>query len=883
MIGKTISHYKILEELGRGGMGVVYKAMDTRLERTVALKFLSPGVIGSVEERARFAHEAKAAAALNHPNICTIYEIDEVDGQHFIAMELIEGASLKERVAEGPLPLGEAIDITRQIAAGLEKAHEQGIVHRDIKAANIMITDGGQVKIMDFGLAKARGATQLTREGTTLGTVRYMSPEQARGAPVDHRSDIWSLGVVLFEMVTGRFPFTGEYDQAVIYSIINAEPETLTAIRTGVPVELERIVNRCLEKDPAERYQTARDLDAALHKLQRLETSGAWSERVEKAKARRKGPSGFQGSMNRWLWLLLLCVPAIAYLIVFVIVPRYFSGEVGRNGPERTRLVVLPFENLGPPEDEYFADGITEEITSRLASIHALGVISRKSALHYKDSDKTISEIGADLDVDYVLEGTVRWERNPNGGSRVRVTPQLIRVSDDSHIWAERYDEDFEAIFDVQTRIAEQVTAQLGIALTGGEQDVLQSRPTENTVAYQIYLRAADRLVFSHRPEINYREAQKLLEQVVEIDPYFALAHAKLSHVHRSIYFYGYERTEEQLRMAKEEMDRALELDHDAPEVQRELGYYYYQGLLDYDKALGVFTALAARLPNDAQLLQDIAYIWRRQGHFEQALANLETAYSMNPMDPGLCAEIAHTDMALRRPEEALEYSNKTIAMAPEGHWGYFLKGAIFIFGSGDVRSALEAWRECPDKSAMSMIWARYYIYLLDRDYQGILDMFEDSTLDVIRIQGAYLPVSMLKGHAYALMGEEARARSYYKAALEHLEKAVRENPNDPRIYSAMGYTYAGLGRKEEAIAFGEKSVEIYPVTKDALLGADRLMDLIRIYARVGENEAAIELIRRILTIPAIYTIYAFELDPCFDSLREDPAYKQLVREFGKE
>jgi TolB-like protein/tRNA A-37 threonylcarbamoyl transferase component Bud32/Tfp pilus assembly protein PilF len=877
MIGKTISHYRIIEELGRGGMGIVYKARDTKLGRTVALKFLSPAAIGGEEEKARFFHEAQAAAALSHPNICTIYEIDEYEECSFMAMECVEGKSLRSMIESGPMKLDQVVDIGMQMAVGLQEAHEKEVVHRDIKPANIMIMPKGRVKIMDFGLAKLRGQTMLTKEGTTLGTVSYMSPEQARGDEVDHRTDIWSLGVLLYEMITGRVPFHGEYEQAVIYSILNAEPDALTSLRTGVPMELERIVHKCLAKDARERYQSAADLSADLFHYKK-----GMSHKEPAAPV----PSIKKPTTRRFRWMTWAFAAVVLVLLITQLLPRFFpSSEESperRKADERTRLVVLPFENLGAPEDEYFADGITEEITSRLAAIHELGVISRKSALHYKDSDKTISEIGTELDVDYVLEGTVRWERSPNEGSRVRVTPQLIRVSDDSHIWAERYDEDFKAIFDVQTRIAEQVTAQLDIALSGGEQDFLKARPTENTVAYQLYLRAVDYIVFGHCPEVNYQRAEKLLEQAIDIDPGFALAHAKLSHVHRSFYFYGYDRTEERLGKSKEEIDLALELDPEAPEVRRELGYYYYQGLLDYDRALEVFMALAVTLPNDSQLLQDIAFIWRRQGHLEQALANLETAYSMSPMDAGLCVEVAHTNLCLRRAEEAIEYVDKAIVIDPQSHWSYFIKSAAYIFGMGDVQRALEASDASPEQAVMSTIWGRYFLYLLGRDYQAILDMLEDSSIDVIRMQSAYLPVSMLKGHACKFMGDNTRADVFYEEALEVLTAAARDNPEDPRIQSAMGSVYAGLGRKEEAIASGRKAVEIYPVTRDAILGVDRLMDLAQIYARVGEKEASIELIRQILSMPAIYTIYAFELDPRFDSLREEPAYKQLIREFSE-
>ncbi|MBN2184001.1 MAG: protein kinase [Candidatus Krumholzibacteriota bacterium] len=876
MIGRTISHYRITARLGAGGMGEVYQAEDTKLGRTVALKFLPPEFSQDPGAKARFVQEARAASALDHPNVCTIFEVDETeDGRIFIAMACYAGETLKERIARGPLPLDNALDISRQIAGGLGKAHEREIVHRDIKPANIFVTADGLVKILDFGVAKLKGQAQMTRTGTTLGTAAYMSPEQARGEEVNQRTDIWSLGAVLYEMITGRAPFGGEHEAAVIYAIMNEVPEPVTGLRSGIPLELERIILKCLARDARERYQSAADLSADLFHLEK----DALRKGVTRTAASRK-PSRRRLNWTAWILSSLLLA-----LLIIQVIPRFFAGQ--KEGPERsaaddrTRLVVLSFENLGPPEDDYFADGITEEITSRLAALQELGVISRKSALHYKDSDKTISEIGVELDVDYVLEGTVRWEQSPGGGSRVRVTPQLIRVSDDSHIWAEQYDEQFAAIFEIQSRIAEQVAARLDIALSGGEQNFIAAKPTENIVAYQIYLRAADHILFGQRPEVNYRRAEELLKQAIDIDPCFALAHAKLSHVNRSFYFYGYDRTENRLRIAKEEIDRAVELDPKGPEVRRELGYYYYQGLLDYDRALQEFVSLAGTLPSDAQLLMDIAFIWRRQGHIEQALANLQTAYAMSPMDAVLSVELANTYLTLRNPAKTLEYADKSIAIDPQDHWGYFIKSGAYVIGMGDVRRAWETLEACPDKTAMPMIWGKYYLHLFDRDYQAVLDMFEGSAFDVVYLQNSYLPVSMLKGNACRLMGDSGRAVAFYGEALVLLEDAVRENPEDPRIHSSLGTTYAGLGRKEEAIAAGRKAMEIYPITMDAILGVDRLLDMAEIYTVSGENDAAIRLIREILSMPAIYTIRCFELDPRYDGLRDEPEYQQLVREFG--
>ncbi len=384
MIGKIISHYRILEKLGEGGMGIVYKAEDTKLKRLVALKFLPSQIMASEMEKARSIHEAQAAAALNHPNICTIYEINEIDGQAFIAMEFIEGQSLKEKIEAEPLKLDEALNIAMQVADGLQAAHEKKITHRDIKPANIMLTSRGQVKIMDFGLAKLAGRSALTKEGTTLGTVAYMSPEQARGEKVDHRTDIWSFGVVLYETITGQHPFKGEYEQAVMYSIMNEEPEPITGLRTGVPMELERIANKALAKKINLRYQNIEDLLVDLRALQLRPMPSAVPQPPIKAKApERKQP---------WLY------GGVAAFVILLVAAALFFWPKKQSKEMFTSIAVLPFEDISPQKDqEYFCDGMTEEILTRLSKLRALKVIARTSVMRYKATDKSIKEIGAEL------------------------------------------------------------------------------------------------------------------------------------------------------------------------------------------------------------------------------------------------------------------------------------------------------------------------------------------------------------------------------------------------------------------------------------------------------------------------------------------------------
>jgi serine/threonine protein kinase len=384
VIGETISHYRILEKLGEGGMGVVYRAEDLTLERHVALKFLSPRITGSEDERARFVQEAKAAAALNHPNICTVYEIGEGDGRTFIAMEYVEGEDLRARMRFAPLPLVEALTIGADIARGLSAAHAKGIVHRDIKPANIVVTPSRMVKIMDFGLARTGRGADLTRTGTTIGTISYMSPEQARGEAVDHRTDIWSLGVVLFEMLTGTRPFGADRDLAVVHSILYEDFRAPCSLRPELPKEADACVRRLLAKDREKRYADASEVAGDLFALINIVGDGAATRVVAAEKT----------------------TPSVA---------------------------VLPFANLSAdPDQEYFCDGMAEEIINSLTQLDGVKVVARTSSFAFKGRNEDVREMGRQLGVENLLEGSVR-----RAGKRLRVMTQLVQVSDGCHLWSE--------------------------------------------------------------------------------------------------------------------------------------------------------------------------------------------------------------------------------------------------------------------------------------------------------------------------------------------------------------------------------------------------------------------------------------------------------------
>jgi non-specific serine/threonine protein kinase len=559
-------------------------------------------------------------------------------------MPYYEGETLDKRIKERPLSIEKASDIAIQIAQGLAKAHEKEIIHRDIKPANIMLTSDGVVKILDFGLAKLSTQTKLTKESTTLGTVSYMSPEQAKGEDVDYRTDIWSLGVILYEMLTGQLPFKGEYESAVIYSILNDSQEPVTGLRTGIPMELERIINKCLNKNPSDRYQHIDELIVDLRRSKELSALKTSQTKPEISTTKKKSPL-FISSL---VVSILVCF-AILYFVFFK------TAEEVSSLAERKMLVVLPFKNLGLTEDEYFADGITEEITSRLSEIKQLGVIGRTSADLYKNTDKPIDQIGEELGVDYLLEGSVRWEKVPGSESRIRVTPQLIKVSDGTHIWTKRYDAILESVFDVQSDIAEKVANALDITLLGAEKKSISKKLTDNIEAYDYYLLGNSYHIQSGITEENEGVAEKMYLKAVGLDSNFVLPYIKLAEINIGYYFFHWDRNKSRLNRAKYYIDKAIKINPDIPEIYAALGQYYYMGFLAYDKALFELEKGLELYPDNGDIAVMIGFIKRRQGKFEEAISYIKRSIELNPLSfPN--NDIGETYLLLKNYDEAEKY-----------------------------------------------------------------------------------------------------------------------------------------------------------------------------------------------------------------------------------
>jgi serine/threonine-protein kinase len=651
MIGKTISHYKILEKLGEGGMGVVYKAEDTRLRRTVALKFLSPEMTRDADAKRRFEQEARAAATLEHINVCNIYEIDETaDGQTYIVMACYDGETLKDRIHRGPLRLEEAIDIAMQIGEGLKEAHEKKLVHRDIKGANIMITSKGQAKIMDFGLAKLSGQTKLTKEASTIGTVAYMSPEQAAGKEVDHRTDIWSLGVLLYEMITGRLPFRGEYEPSVIYSILNENPEPVTGLRTGVPVELERIINKILKKTADERYQTVSD---ALVDLQAVKRTGS--------PERRKHRPGMRRPLKRYALLSGALLVMITLIVLGVRI--LFTGKI--HGIES--IAVLPLENLSDdPAQEYFVDGMTDALIAELAQISALRIISRTSVMRYKGTRKSLPEIAGEINVDALVEGTVL-----QSDGQVRITVQLVQANPEKHLWADNYVRDLQDVIQMQKEVARSIAHEIQVSVTRDEQARLLHVRTVNPEAHEAYLKG--RYYFNQRTKDGFSKAIEYFNQAIGNDPDYAAAYAGLSDCYCVAPAYYLMVPAEAYPKAKAAAITALELDDNNPEANASLAGVKHNYDWAFSEAESLYKKAISLNPNFASAHQWYGELLTALGRSDEAMAEVERAHELDPFSPVINSVWGQTFFFARDYDGAIRQLRYTLELHPDFHMTYYL------------------------------------------------------------------------------------------------------------------------------------------------------------------------------------------------------------------
>ena len=831
MISRTNSPYNTLQKLGEGGMGEVYLAQDTRLGRLVALKMLPPAFTDDQARMRRFQQEARAVSSLNHPNILTIYEIGEADGVHYIAMEYVDGLTLRQHMSETQMTLGEALDIGVQISTALAAAHQAGIVHRDIKPENIMIRRDGYVKVLDFGLAKLAEGHALTTDvdaatvpmvetepGSIIGTYVYMSPEQTRGIAADARADIWSLGVVLYEMIAGRPPFQGSTKSDMIVSILEKEPLPLARYSKDVPAELQRIVTKALTKDREERYQTVKDLLIDLRRLQqdldfeaklsrsaqtsdyddeRTVTSGAERASTVETGRRTAGRSResqadihttssaeyiVEGIKHHKLGVALVLSAVIVAVAAFV----YLTRE----GKAINSVAVLPLVNVGAdPNTEYLSDGITESLINSLSRLPNLKVMSRSAVFRYKGKEVDPKTVAGELGVQAVLTG-----RLVRRGEDLSMSLELVDARDNSHIWGEQYNSKLSEVLKVQAEIAEGISEKLRLKLTGEEKKRLTKSYTDNIEAYQLYLKG--RYAWNKRTAEELRKSADYFQQAIDLDPGYALAYAGLADSYNMLADYSVLPPKEAFPRAEAAAAKALEMDDTLSEAHTSMGFVKmgYDG--DWAGADREYRRALELNPNYATAHQWYASYLVMMRRFDESIAEIKRAQELDPLSRIINANLGLHYYYARQYDQAIDQLRKTINLNPDF------------------------------------------------------------------------------GLAYFYMGRALSQKGMHKEAIAELQKARELSGEDPETIAELGYAYAVAGRRAEALAV---------LNELNALSARRYVlpyFIATIYTGLGDKDQAFAWLEKAYeqSHPGLALV---NVDPKFDSLRPDPRFADLVRRIG--
>ncbi len=881
LVGQSLSHYRIIERIGEGGMGKVYRAHDERLDRDVAIKVLPEAYAEDLERLKRFEWEARAAAALNHPNILAVHELGTHLGRPFIVTELLEGRSVREAIDSGKMTNRDVIEVGSQIAKGLAAAHGKNIIHRDLKPSNLFVSSDGTVKILDFGLAKltapevspeengeAPTEEMMTAFGTVLGTAGYMSPEQVRGQPADHRSDIFSLGVVLYEMLTGLSPFRRVTAADTASAVLTEDPPPMSGATSRVTPAFEGVVRRCLQKRPEERYQSADEVSRALQGLVAVFAT---------ASRPRFLPRPISKAMAS-------IVVALAAVLVFVLLHTGYralfeNGGLPAEESVTPRMVVLPFENFGPEDEAYFADGVTEEITSRLASVGGMQVISRTTARQYAATEKSVTDIGDELGVQYLLEGTVRWARLPDGSQRVRITPQLIRVSDDSHLWAESFDREITDIFALQSEIAERVAVELGVKLLESERQVMREQPTDSLEAYQAYIRGRWLAAQPHFTFALWPKVMESFERAVELDPDFALAHAEIARTHAKLRYYAYDFSPERLGLATSAAERAIELNPLDPRVHLALAQYFLLADRDTESAAREIEIARRHLgAGNIEVLKAEIFVREVQGRFFEALALADEAIRLDPLDPYVPSEAMFDSWGSRDYPRAIRYADSAFELAPGSFWPAVGKAWVYWSWNGDLQSSRLALEGLLQDSGAWIDWTWYWQELFEGRFEDALRRFDEDRRNWLRIKFGHRPSSFMRATVLDFMGRDEEALQEWRSAQKMIEQALAKEPDNYLLHASSGITHAALGDHDPAIKAGRRAMELLPVSKDARYGLVCEVDMARIYTMLGESDLALDQLDRLLTIQSWISVARIEINPLWDSLREDPRFEEMLQ-----
>ena len=873
---RIVGGYEIEGELGRGGMGVVFRAWRRKLNRLVALKMLT-GYYGPPELK-RFFAEAETAAALHHTNIVHIYDVGEHEGAPFFAMEYIEGGSLADRLRAGTMTAQETARFLIPVARALDFAHQNRVVHRDMKPGNILIDPQGVPKVTDFGIAKRLTAeSALTLSGAVIGTPVYMAPEQARGTSRDvgGAADIYSLGAILYEMLAGRPPFLpDESDTSIMVRVATETPVSPAWHKPGVPRDLETICLKCLAKEPAERYPSAA---AVADDLQRfLDHEPILTRRVSRVFRRGRRRVG-----------VIIGVVGVVLLGIFLFpYARNKLANVSTTNvaaPEKS-IAVLPFENLSAnQENSFFADGVQDEILTDLAKIADLKVISRTSVMQYRNTaSRNLPEIAQALKVAHVLVGSVQ-----RANDRVRVTAQLIDARTDAHLWAEHYDGKLDDVFAIQSQIAKTIAEQLRAKLSAGEKAAIEQPPTINLEAYDYYNQAKAIIAtsaFGTGFGDKLREAARLLDQAVAKDPDFVSAYCNLAGVHDFAYFSGTDHTPARLALAEKAVQNAIRLRPESGEAHLAQAQHLYQGYLEYEKALAELTIAGRTLPNDPRVFELAGYIIRRQGRQEEGLHKLERAVELDPRNFATLQQIALSYEALRRYQEMTDALDRALAIVPNDVDTKISRAQAELDWKADTKplhSAIDALLASQPAAAVNFADNWLFLALCERDFAAA-----DRALTALGDHN-YGPDAILFSSKFAqgmvarLRGDSAAAQAAFLAAREHQEKVIRDQGDYAPSICVMGMIDAALGRKDDALREGRQAVELLPLERDALNSVRVREFLAIIYAWTGEKDLACEQLEAVTKLPASASYGYLRLHPYWDPLRGDPRFEKIVAGFA--
>ncbi len=873
MLGE-LGDYELLEEIGRGGQGVVFRARQKSLNRIVALKVIGLGQWATQVHLKRFRLEAEAAASLDHPCIVPIYEVGERDGQCYFSMKFIEGGQLDEVGKHTPISTRQAAELIAKVARTVHYAHEHGILHRDIKPGNILLDAKGEPQLTDFGLARlVESESTVTRTMELLGTPSYMAPEQAAGnnpatVGLTKATDVYGLGAVLYQLLTGHPPFAGGTTYETIKLLLETEPRPPRLWNPKIDRDLSTICLKCLEKDPRRRYSSALALAEDLER---------WL-RHEPIRARRIGvvartKKSLQRNPN------VAAMVALSFALAAAVGVIVWKSELFHH-PATTGIAVLPFENLSNDrEDASFADGVQDDLLTKLAKIASLKVISRTSVMGFRSKHNT-REIGDALRVSHVLEGSVR-----KTGAWLHINAQLIDARTDSHIWAEEYDRDLKDMFAVQSEIAQKVAGQLHAKVSPAEKLAIERPPTADITAFDLYSRAKNFLLDTVVGSTGTRkasllQASDLLNQAVAHDSTFFQAYCQLAWTHDYIYFDGWDRTAARLALAEAAIQAAFRLRPDAGEVHLARAWHLYWGYRDYDGALAEVESASPTLPNDPWAFQLIGFIRRRQGRWEESTQNLERALDLDPRNFLLLRQIAILYDDLRRYADQQAILDRASALRPDDLDVKIDRANVEIDWKANTRPVHQLIDElgAKDPGALQSVADSWLLCALaERDSAAAgkaLAALGDNSIGTEKIK--YDP-RLMEGLIARMIKDDARARAALTAARAEQEKLVRANPDDAGALCILGLIDAGLGRKEEARREGRRGVELLPVERDARSGPAMIVCLARIAAWVGDKDLACEELARAAQLPSSVSYGDLKLMPWWDSLRGDPCFEKIV------